>query len=100
MKHLLRKYEALASEHEAEVPDLYEAKHAQILPCGEATLHGGSRFIVHAPAARFICSSALRDKNKTHLGKVGFEIVPRHNVFITKITSIFNTYSDRQIGIY
>ena len=69
MKHLLRKYEALASEHEAEVPDLYEAKHAQALPCGEATLHGGSRFIVHAPAARFICSSALRDKNKTHLGR-------------------------------
>ena len=39
MKHLLRKYEALASEYEAEVCDSYEAKHTRHSPCGEATLH-------------------------------------------------------------
>ena len=39
MKHLLRKYEALASEYEAEVCDFYEAKHTLISPCAEGMLH-------------------------------------------------------------
>ncbi len=42
MKHLLRKYEVLASEHEAEAYGFYEAKHTRLLHVGEATLHSNA----------------------------------------------------------
>ncbi len=58
MKHLLRKYEALASEYEAEAYGFYEAKHTRVFPCAEGTLHEGKPcFIFHTPKVCFIRTS-------------------------------------------
>ena len=61
MKHLLRKYEALASEREAESYGFYEAKHTRVFPCAEGTLHercslhfSYTEGVLHCRAPKFI----------------------------------------------
>ena len=88
MKHLLRKYKALASEREAESYGFYEAKHTRVFTCAEGTLHercslhfSYTEGVLHCRAPKF-----SRDKNKNPPRKVGFELCHRHNVFISSRT--------------
>ena len=53
MKHLLRKYEVLAREHEAEAYGFYEAKHTRLLHVAKP------RFIATQLRLHFSCTAGV-----------------------------------------
>ena len=66
MKHLLRKYEVLTREHEAEAYGFYEAKHTRLFHVA-STLHSNAvatSFFIHRRCASFAPQFIERDNKK------------------------------------